>query len=379
MKKFNNDLYINDFNFFSSKIKLLVENDISEILYNKNSSINYALYNSLFRTSNLALTSEAKRIRPMICYWLFRNYYLKNKCDNKLSNLNLKEKLVLNKITNIALAIEILHCASLVIDDIEDGSKERRGQKSLHIKFGIPHSLNTGNWMYFLALKYVPQSLKNSAIETLFECHIGQALDLSSKDEEMTPQQFEETNSDRWAFYQKCAELKTSRLIKFAFESMKNILKINSNEVKILENIFENYGIIYQIFDDIRNFIPKMSNNKLHEDLNSGLRSSVVLSFLELLSVEEKKCALDELKKANFPRYFLSHQKKYLALEKCFFKAKNILSLNSTQLNSLNFHKSSRDYLSEIIEKPFEDIEKNILSMIHHEYNKPLINENITL
>ena len=44
-----------------------------------------------------------------------------------------------------AVAIEILHNALLIHDDIEDGSEERRGQPTLHMLHGMPLALNAGD------------------------------------------------------------------------------------------------------------------------------------------------------------------------------------------------------------------------------------------
>lgn len=46
-----------------------------------------------------------------------------------------------------------LHNASLLVDDIEDGSKLRRGLPVAHDVFGVPTTLNTANYVYFLALE----------------------------------------------------------------------------------------------------------------------------------------------------------------------------------------------------------------------------------
>ena len=54
-----------------------------------------------------------------------------------------------------------LHNASLLIDDIEDNSKLRRGQPVAHSIYGIPSTINTANYVYFLALKKC-QDLNNS-------------------------------------------------------------------------------------------------------------------------------------------------------------------------------------------------------------------------
>jgi geranylgeranyl pyrophosphate synthase len=44
---------------------------------------------------------------------------------------------------------ELIHNGSLIIDDIEDKSLMRRGDKCIHIKYGTDYAVNSGNLMYF--------------------------------------------------------------------------------------------------------------------------------------------------------------------------------------------------------------------------------------
>src|SRR6267154_2290682 len=53
----------------------------------------------------------------------------------------------------IGHVIQLLHNASLMIDDIEDGAQLRRGQPVAHKMYGIAHTINTANYVYFLAYK----------------------------------------------------------------------------------------------------------------------------------------------------------------------------------------------------------------------------------
>lgn len=52
-----------------------------------------------------------------------------------------------------AVAIEMLHNALLVHDDIEDGSEQRRGQPTLHMTEGIPVAINVGDALSMLSLR----------------------------------------------------------------------------------------------------------------------------------------------------------------------------------------------------------------------------------
>lgn len=52
-----------------------------------------------------------------------------------------------------AAAIELLHNAMLVHDDIQDGSEFRRGQPTLHMLHGVPLAINAGDALFLLSLR----------------------------------------------------------------------------------------------------------------------------------------------------------------------------------------------------------------------------------
>ncbi len=96
----------------------------------------------------------------------------------------------------LPLVVELLHAGSLIVDDIEDDSVQRRGQASLHRQIGLPLALNTGNWLYFWPLSLiadlglspaVERDLYRRSVDTLRRCHEGQALDLAARVGQLHP------------------------------------------------------------------------------------------------------------------------------------------------------------------------------------------------
>jgi len=58
-----------------------------------------------------------------------------------------------------AAALELLHNAFLVHDDIEDGSEYRRGRPTLHLEHGVPLAVNVGDAMNALSLRVLKRNL----------------------------------------------------------------------------------------------------------------------------------------------------------------------------------------------------------------------------
>lgn len=59
-----------------------------------------------------------------------------------------------------AVALELLHNAFLVHDDVEDGSEERRGRPTLHATHGIPIAVNVGDALALLSFQALIDSRK---------------------------------------------------------------------------------------------------------------------------------------------------------------------------------------------------------------------------
>jgi geranylgeranyl diphosphate synthase, type I len=104
--------------------------------------------------------------------------------------------------TLVVDAVEMLHAGSLVIDDFEDDSLTRRGQPALHRVIGPARAVNAGNWMYFRALELAAAALDDPARSAMLlgrfiavarQCHEGQAIDLATRVDEVTPRQAQVT------------------------------------------------------------------------------------------------------------------------------------------------------------------------------------------
>ena len=91
-----------------------------------------------------------------------------------------------DKVDSIKDIITQLHTASLLVDDIEDNSKMRRGVPVAHTIFGLPSTLNAANYVYILAMEKC-HMLENQVamcvtIKELLNLHRGQGQDILWRD-----------------------------------------------------------------------------------------------------------------------------------------------------------------------------------------------------
>ena len=94
-----------------------------------------------------------------------------------------------------------LHNASLMIDDIQDNSKLRRGIPVTHSIFGVATTINAANYTYFLALEKChalnnPQAM-DVFVGEMLNLHRGQGHDILWRDEGRCPNEEEYLNMVR--------------------------------------------------------------------------------------------------------------------------------------------------------------------------------------
>lgn len=182
--------------------------------------------------------------------------------------------------------LEILHTGSLVIDDIQDGSTERRGAPAVHVMYGIPVALNAGNWMYFLPFKIVSamqitdkakQSLSEELQNVLLRAHYGQAIDVGTQWCALPQERLPEISMASM-------ELKTGALSEFACKFGPIACELDSPAVHSLGMFGKKFGVALQMYDDIGNACSPNNVKKWTEDMRLKRLTFVIATAARLLS-----------------------------------------------------------------------------------------------
>jgi geranylgeranyl pyrophosphate synthase len=169
----------------------------------------------------------------------------------------------------LAEVLESIHAGSLIIDDIQDGSRERRGSITLHEKYGMPLALNAGNFLYFQPFSWIESlglpertelRLYRLCHEAMLNAHLGQAIDLGTDITTIPAAMVENvcTNSSR---------LKTGSLTSLALCLGAALAGADDETIAALKSFGENFGIALQRFDDIGNLALPEGDSKRFEDL----------------------------------------------------------------------------------------------------------------
>ena len=190
---------------------------------------------------------------------------------------------------NLAPALEFVHTASLIHDDIEDQATERRGGKAIHLLYGTDTAINSGSWLYFhggnVLNRYLcPPEEKNRITDCFFsnleKLHLGQALDISwHRDSGFYPAEKE---------YLLMVSLKTGTLANMAGELGAIAGKQEERTVSECGAAFRKAGMGFQIIDDVINLKTGNPGKLRGDDIVEGKKSLPVILYANLHKGTEK-------------------------------------------------------------------------------------------
>lgn len=148
---------------------------------------------------------------------------------------------------DLAVAIELLHTASLIHDDMIDRDSLRRGKESVHTKFGSERALLAGDALIAKAIQLASaygQKAVLRASEASMDMCAGETLDFMVQSKQMPL----DLNT-----YLRIAHLKTASLMGVSTSVVADC--IESRERQTLYDIGINMGYSFQLRDDIMNHL----------------------------------------------------------------------------------------------------------------------------
>ena len=190
----------------------------------------------LYEPVNYIIDEGGKNIRGLIIK------YIQNLLNN---DNNIYTKFFIED-TNTA------HNISLIIDDIQDDSKLRRGKPSAHIIYGVPLTINSAYLKCFSLLTSVNEnygsiasSIKDIYLNCIEKSHIGQGLDILWTKEKYIPT-IEE--------YLYMIDNKTGIVFNCAAQLCLASLTTDNVNKDLVFELTQNIGRFFQIRDDYINF-----------------------------------------------------------------------------------------------------------------------------
>ena len=176
-----------------------------------------------------------------------------------------------------------LHNASLLIDDIEDNSKLRRGNPVAHSIFGVPATINCANYVYFIALERC-HSLDNPAalrvfIAELLQLHRGQGLDILWRERVACPSEEE---------YIDMVRNKTGGLFRLAVGLLQTFATQHADTD--MTELVNSLAVYFQIRDDYINLADEeyMKSKSFCEDITEGKLSYPIVHGIQTEAPDTK-------------------------------------------------------------------------------------------
>jgi geranylgeranyl pyrophosphate synthase len=177
------------------------------------------------------------------------------------------------EVTDACLLVELLHTATLVIDDIQDHSPLRRGQPTLHTRQGEPVAISIGLLMLFMAVEKahkIHPEVGKLVGEYMNQLAIGQAHDVLWQHTRAvdTPMQL----------YERMAMQKTAALFVLCIR-VAEILAGKEHDTQV-EHIIQDLGILYQLCDDLAD-LKGQAGKEVAEDVRERKVNAVLITAAE--------------------------------------------------------------------------------------------------
>ncbi|MGV3042141.1 polyprenyl synthetase family protein [Staphylococcus rostri] len=228
---------------------------------------------TLEAASSHLLKSGGKRVRPL--FVILSSYVGPDKANEAAYR--------------VATALELIHMATLVHDDVIDYSDKRRGKLTIEKKWDKPTAILTGNFLLARALEHlsyiedaqVHQTLSH-AITEVCRGELFQFQDQFRANQSMTN-------------YLRRINRKTALLIQLSTEVGAMTSGADAQTVRTMRQIGHYIGMSFQIIDDILDFTstPEKLGKPVGSDLRNGhLTLPVLLEMRHNTDFKQKVASL---------------------------------------------------------------------------------------
>ena len=144
----------------------------------------------------------------------------------------------------LAAAVEFIHTATLLHDDVVDGSELRRGKAAANIVFGNPATVLVGDFLFSRAFELMTEDGSLKVLRILSQ---ASAVIAEGEVAQLTAQRKLETGEER---YLSIIGSKTAALFAAASRIAAVVAECGEAEEQALDDYGRNLGIAFQLVDD---------------------------------------------------------------------------------------------------------------------------------
>ena len=221
------------------------------------------------------LGAGGKRLRPMLCLLTARALgYVKE------------------DIYPLAAALELIHSASLLHDDVLDQAELRRGTTTAHLVFGVNEAILAGDALLARANQIVTAydslPLVRSVSEAIYWTATGEIQEIQQlKHPSLTVDN-----------YLEIVQGKTGYLLQTCCHSASIVAGASKTLEQSAQSYGMNLGIAFQLVDDALDYSvsPKSTGKPKGGDLREGKLTLPLILFLQQLTAEARQELLEKIK-----------------------------------------------------------------------------------
>lgn len=178
---------------------------------------------------------------------------------------------------NLASAVEMLHTATLVHDDLIDGSLMRRGATTLNAVWTPAATVLTGDFLFAVAAGMAART-DSLRVMKIFSETLG-VIVAGELRQQFTDWAMRSTRDD----YYKRIYAKTASMFVLATSAAGVVSDGTEEQVRALSAYGRDFGLAFQIVDDILDFTGEQANvgKPVGSDLRNGLITLPTICFIE--------------------------------------------------------------------------------------------------
>ena len=176
----------------------------------------------------------------------------------------------------LAAAVEFIHTATLLHDDVVDGSGMRRGKRTANLIWGNPASVLVGDFLFSRAFELM---VEDGSLKVLKILSHASAVIAEGEVEQLTTQRHIDTDEDQ---YLTIIGAKTAALFAAACRIAPVIAEADEDAELALECFGRNLGIAFQLADDVIDYASDLSTmgKGVGDDFRDGkMTLPVILAY----------------------------------------------------------------------------------------------------
>lgn len=205
------------------------------------------------------------------------------------------------KVLPFAAGVELLHNATLVHDDYQDGDRVRRGQPTVWVRNGFEQSINAGDGLYFAGMALLARTAIDDAdlrrLLTMTSRRMLQVIEGQVEEFRLKERFSSAATPPREADYISVIRGKTAGLFALPLEGAGISAGLPAGPVEGLADAGDLLGLLFQVQDDLLDLIGNKGRDRVGTDIAEGKPSLPVVRALETAPEPDAQRLLDIVRK----------------------------------------------------------------------------------